>query len=55
MNVKKMSYKALEQKLIENRKLLRTTKDLDLKRKLIAEDHDMMVEMNRRWNAAEKR
>lgn len=55
MNVKKLSYKALEKKLLENRKLLRTTKNLDLKRRLIAEDHDMMVEMDRRWNAIAKK
>ena len=49
-NVKKMTYKELEQKVIENRKILLETKDLGLKRKLIAESHELMVEMDRRWN-----
>ena len=52
MNVKKMSYRELEKKVIENRSLLRTTKDQNLKRRLIAENHEMMVEMDSRWNKA---
>ena len=48
--MKNMSYKELEQKVIENRKILRTTTDLELKRRLIAENHELMTEMDRRWN-----
>ena len=55
MNLKKMTYKELETKVIENRRILRTAKSMDEKRRLIAENHDMMTEMDRRWNAAEAR
>ncbi len=48
--MKNMSYRELEQKVIENRKILRTTTDLELKRKLIAENHKLMSEMDSRWN-----
>ena len=48
-----MSYRELEQKVIENRKTLRTTADQELKRKLIAENHEYMSEMDRRWNKQE--
>lgn len=50
-NVKKMTYKELTNKVIENNTIIRSTKDLDLKRKLIAENHEMMTEMDRRWNS----
>ena len=48
--MKNMSYRELEQKVIENRKILRTTTDLELKRKLIAENHKLMSKMDSRWN-----
>lgn len=47
--IKKMSYKALETKLISNRVKYKTA-DLQTKRELIKEDHEIMVEMDRRWN-----
>lgn len=47
--IKKMSYKALETKLISNRVKYQTA-DLQTKRELIKEDHEIMVEMDRRWN-----
>ena len=50
-NVKKMTYKELTNKVIENNTIIRSTKDLDLKRKLIVENHEMMTEMDRRWNS----
>ena len=53
MNCKKMTYKQLEQKVAENRRILRTTKDLSLKRRIILEDHELMTEMDRRWNMAQ--
>ena len=55
MNLKKMTYKELETKVIENRRILRAAKSLDEKRRLIAENHEMMTEMDRRWNEAELR
>lgn len=55
MNLKKMTYKELETKVIENRRILRAAKSLDEKRRLIAENHEMMTEMDRRWNEAEAR
>ena len=48
--MKNMTYRELEQKLMENRKVLRMTKDKDEKRRLIAENHSLMVEMDSRWN-----
>ena len=47
-----MAYRQLEQKVFENRRLLLGTKDPSLKRRLIRENHEMMTEMDRRWNAA---
>ena len=55
MKQKRMTYKELEQRVIANRATIRTTKDLDLKRRLIAENHSLMTEMDNRWNAAEAR
>lgn len=37
-------------KVTENRRQLLATKDLEEKRRLIKENHEMMVEMDRRWN-----
>ena len=52
--MKYMTYSQLEQRVIANRRILRTTNDLDLKRRIIRENHEMMVEMDRRWNAAKE-
>lgn len=49
-NLKKMKYRELEEKLIANRVILRKTKDLEEKRRIIKEDHELMQEMDRRWN-----
>lgn len=47
-NIQKMTNKELSGKIIENRAVLRTTKDTDTKRQLIAENHEMMTELDRR-------
>lgn len=47
-NLKNLTYKQLEKRVIDNRVLLRATKDLALKRRLINENHLMMTEMDRR-------
>ena len=44
-----MTYKELENEVIENRRELRTA-TLERKRELISRNHDLMVEMDRRWN-----
>ena len=49
-NLKNKTYRELEQKVIENRKILRTTTNPELKRQLIAENHKLMAEMDSRWN-----
>ena len=54
MNIKTMTYEELEFKLLENRCALRATKDLEEKRQLINKGHDIMQEMDRRWNEAER-
>ena len=48
--MKNMTYRELEQKVIENRRILRTTTAPELKRRLIAENHKLMTEMDSRWN-----
>ena len=53
-DTKKMTYKELEAELIKNRCELRTSIDLDRKRELTNRDHDLMVEMNSRWNLGGK-
>ena len=48
-----MSYSELSKKVIENRVIIRTTVDSGLKRKLIRENHDLMIKMDRmfsNWN-----
>ena len=45
-----MTYKELENEVIENRRELRTA-TLERKRELINRNHDLMTEMDRRWNA----
>lgn len=53
MNIEAMTYEELEAKLLENRRALRAAKDVEEKRRLAREDHDLMLEMDRRWNEAE--
>jgi hypothetical protein len=45
-----MTYKELENEVIKNRRELRTA-TLERKRELIARSHDLMTEMDCRWNA----
>ena len=47
-NIKTMTSRELSEKIIENRVTLRATKDADTKRRLIAENHEMMTELDRR-------
>ena len=47
---KKMTYKEISDKVMANRTIIRTTKDLDEKRRLIEENHELMTEMDRRLN-----
>ena len=54
MNLKEMTYEELEAKLLENRCALRATKDLEEKRRLVSKDHDLMLEMDRRQDEAER-
>lgn len=42
-----MTYSELAKKVIENRVVIRATKDLELKRKLISENHELMTRMDR--------
>ena len=53
-DVKTMTYKELERELSENRAKLPTA-SLEAKRQLINRDHDLMTEMDRRWDVAEKK
>lgn len=50
-NPKAMTYKQLENEVIKNRIEMRTA-SLERKRELINRNHDLMVEMDSRWNAA---
>ena len=54
LDIKAMTYEELEAKLLKNRCALRAEKDLEEKRRLAREDHDLMLEMDRRWNEAER-
>ena len=49
MNIQKKTCKELSNKIIENRVIIRTTKNTDTKRRLIAENHDIMTELDRRY------
>jgi len=49
-STKTMTYKELENELLKNRCELRTA-SLERKRELISRDHDLMVEMDSRWNS----
>lgn len=48
-----MTYKELEAELLKNRSELRTA-NLERKRTLINRDHDIMVEMDSRWNGSKR-
>ncbi len=50
----KMTYRAMEQEVIENRIKIRTASP-DQKRSLILRNHSLMVEMDRRWQVAEEK
>ena len=50
-NPKTMTYKELETEVIKNRCELRAAAP-ERKRELINRNHDLMVEMDRRWNSA---
>lgn len=43
-----MTYEEMSKKVIANRTIIRTTTDLDEKRRLIEENHELMTEMDRR-------
>lgn len=47
-NVKKMAYSAMEKEIIANRCEMRTASTLR-QRELIKRNHELMVEMNARW------
>ena len=49
-STKTMTYKELENELFKNRCELRTA-SLERKRELISRNHDLMVEMDSRWNS----
>lgn len=50
---KTMTYKEMELEVIKNRCELRTA-SLERKRELINRNHELMTEMDRRWNSAKK-
>lgn len=50
---KTMTYKELENEVIKNRSEYKTA-TLERKRELINRDHDLMTEMDRRWEATKK-
>lgn len=51
-HIAKMTYKELEQEVCRNRCEMRTANP-ERKRQLINRNHDLMVEMDARWNRAE--
>ena len=51
-DIQKMTYRELEQEVIANRCEMRTAAR-KRKQALILRNHDLMVEMDARWNAAE--
>lgn len=53
-DIKKMTYRELEQEVIANHCEM-TTATLERKRELIRRNHELMVEMDTRWNAAEQK
>lgn len=50
-NPKSMTYKELSDEVLKNRCELRATKDLNRKRALIERNHNLMTEMDSRWNS----
>ena len=52
-DVKAMSYKELETEVLANRREMLTA-SAARKRELIHRNHDIMTEMDRMWDAAEK-
>ena len=54
MNIKAMTYKELETKLTENRRAHHETKDSETQQRLVRQNRDLMLEMDRRWNEAER-
>ena len=54
MNIKAMTYKELETKLTENRCALYGTKDSETQQRLVKQNRVLMLEMDRRWNEAER-
>ncbi len=48
-NLKKMTYTELANLLIANRKILVATKNLELKRQIILTNHEIMMEMDKRF------
>lgn len=50
---KTMTYKELEAELLKNRCELRTA-SLERKRELINRNHELMVEMDSRWNGTKR-
>lgn len=53
-DIKTMTYRELEQEVIANRCEM-TTATLERKRELIRRSHELMMEMDTRWNAAEQK
>ncbi len=53
-DIKKMTYRKLEQEVTANHCEM-TTATLERKRELIRRNHELMVEMDARWNAAEQK
>ena len=49
-----MTYRAMEQEVLENRIKMRTAAH-DQKNALILRNHSLMVEMDRRWQVAEEK
>ena len=52
--LEKMTYKEMEQEVIANRCEMQKAA-LTRKRELIRRNHELMVEMDHRWNIAEKK
>lgn len=53
-DIKKMTYRELEQEVITNRCEM-VTATLERKRELIRRNHELMLEMDARWNTAEQK
>lgn len=53
-DIKRMTYRELENEVILNRYEMRTATP-ERKQALILRNHELMVEMDARWNAAEQK